>query len=176
MGAETYGTASPAKHDFLTEKGLDYPIDYRNRDYERVLQELTGGQGVHLILDPLGGPHWRKNYRLLHPTGRVVYFGASSIAGGKTRSVLNILRTLLGLPFFNPIQLMNANKGVLGVNLGHLWEYVEMQREWMSQIFEWYDEALFRPHVDRTFPFSRVAEAHHYIQDRKNLGKVLLVP
>ena len=176
VGAETLGTASPHKHDFLQERGLDHAIDYRNRDYELVVQELTDGQGVDLILDSLGGQHWRKNYRLLKPTGRVVHFGASSMAPQKTRSLLAVLRALVSVPFYTPLTLINANKGVLGVNLGHLWEHVEMQRDWMAQIFEWYDEALFRPHVDRTFSFTRAADAHHYLQDRQNHGKVLLVP
>ena len=176
VGAETLGTASPQKHDFLIERGLEHPIDYRNRDYEPVVQELTNGRGVHLILDSLGGKHWLKNYRLLQPTGRVVHFGASSMAPDKTRSLAAILRALISLPIYTPISLINANKGVLGVNVGHLWEYVEMQREWMAQIVEWYDEALFRPHVDRTFSFAQAAAAHDYIQDRKNKGKVLLIP
>lgn len=176
VGAETFGTASPQKHDFLLERGLDHPIDYRNRDYAHVVQELTDGQGVNLILDPLGGKHWQKNYRLLMPTGRVVHFGGSSMAPEKTRSLLSLARGLLSVPFYTPLRLMNENKGVLGINLGHLWEYSGMLREWMSQIFEWYDEALFRPHVDRTFSFRQAAAAHSYLQERKNVGKVLLVP
>jgi NADPH:quinone reductase-like Zn-dependent oxidoreductase len=176
VGAETLGTASPHKHEFLRERGLEHAIDYRNRDYEKVVLELTDGAGVHLVLDPLGGKHWRKNYRLLHPTGRLVHFGVSSMAPEKSRSILAVLRGLLSVPFHTPIKLMNENKGVLGVNIGHLWEHVEMERKWMAQIFEWYDEALFRPHIDRTFAFGQAAAAHHYIQDRKNIGKVLLVP
>ena len=65
---------------------------------------------------------------------------------------------------------------VIGINLGHLWDQAEMQRAWMRQIIAWYDDALFRPHIDRTFKFSEAAEAHDYIQDRKNTGKVLLAP
>jgi NADPH:quinone reductase-like Zn-dependent oxidoreductase len=71
---------------------------------------------------------------------------------------------------------MNANKAIIGVNLGKLWDQVEMQRNWMRQIITWYDDALFRPHIDRIFKFSEAAEAHDYIQDRKNTGKVLLTP
>lgn len=176
VGAETLGTASPQKHDFLRERGLDHPIDYRNRDYGHVVQELTDGRGVQLILDSLGGKHWQKNYRLLMPTGRVVHFGGSSMAPEKTRSILSLVRGLLSVPFYTPLRLMNDNKGVLGVNLGHLWEQTEMLEAGMTQIFEWYDEALFRPHVDRTFSFAQAAAAHNYIQERKNVGKVLLVP
>ena len=87
--------------------------------------------------------------------------------------LFNLLRNT---PRFTPPQLMNDNKAVMGVNLGHLWEHAEMLRPWMQQIINWYDEAQFRPHIDRTFKFSEAAAAHHYIQDRKNIGKVLLLP
>ncbi len=176
IGAETFGTASPGKHQFLLQRGLHQAIDYRNRDFEGVVQDLTGGRGVDLILDSVGGKNWPKNYRLLAPSGRLVYFGVSSMASGKQRSWLNALRMLVWLPFYTPIKLMNDNKAVMGVNLGHLWERVDLLQTWLRQIVAWYDEALFRPHVDRTLPFEHVAEAHHYIQDRKNIGKVLLIP
>ncbi len=176
IGAETFGTSSPHKHDFLRERGLEHPIDYRNYDYEEVVADLTAGEGVQLVLDPLGGRHWKKNYRLLMPTGRVVHYGISSLAPAKRRSLLDVLRGLLYTPFYSPIRLMNENKGVIGFNLGRLWEQVDLQRPWVEQIVRWYDEALFRPHVDRVFKFRDAADAHNYIQDRKNVGKVLLAP
>ncbi len=176
IGAETYGTASPEKHDFLREQGLDFPMDYRNRDYTHVLLEMTGHKGVNLILDSLGGAHWRKNYRLLQPTGRLVMLGASSVASRKRRSWLAVLRLLVNLSFYNPLQLMRDNRAVMGLNLGHLWEHTELLRPWMQQVIQWYDEALFRPHIAATYPLEKAAEAHHFIQDRKNIGKVLLLP
>ncbi len=176
IGVETFGTASPEKHDFLTSKGLNHPIDYRNYDYERVLQELTHGKGVQIILDPLGGVHWKKNYRLLMPSGRLVVFGASSMAAGKKRSLRRMLHTLLVMPAYTPRGLMHDNKGIIGVNLGHLWDRADLVRTWMKQIIAWYDEALFRPTIDKTFSFHQAADAHDYIQDRKNKGKVLLIP
>ncbi|MCP4427205.1 MAG: zinc-binding dehydrogenase [Chloroflexi bacterium] len=176
IGVETYGTASPEKHQFLLQRGLHYPIDYRNQDYERAVQDLTGRKGAQLILDPAGGKNWPKNYRLLSPSGRLIHFGVSSMAPGKRRSLLDTLRMLVWLPFYTPIKLMNDNKAVMGVNLGNLWDQADMLRDWMRQIVAWYDEALFRPHVDKTFSFEQAAEAHHYLQDRKNIGKVLLIP
>lgn len=176
LGAETIGTASAHKHDFLLERGLSHAIDYRERDYEPVVKELTGGKGVQAALDPLGGKHWRKNYRLLAPAGRLVHFGVSSMVGGERRSWRRMLKSLLHLPFYTPIRLMNANKAVIGVNLGRMWQRAAMMGEWMRQIIAWYDEALFRPQVDRIFPFTQAAEAHRYLQARQNVGKVLLVP
>lgn len=176
LGAETFGTASPGKHEFVLERGLHHAIDYRNYDYEREVLKLTGDKGVDVILDPLGGVHWSKNYRLLRASGRVIHFGASSMATGKKRSLFSLVRMLTTLPFYSPVRLMNDNKAVMGVNIGHLWDDIGLVRPWMEQLIAWYDEALFRPHIDQTFTFEQAGEAHHYIQDRKNVGKILLVP
>lgn len=174
--ADVYGTASPHKHAFLRERGLPHPIDYRNMDYERVVMDLTGGKGVQLVLDPLGGAHWHKNYRLLSPTGRLVQYGASSLSPGKKRSWWHMLRGAAKLPFYSPLSLAADNRGVAGVNLGHLWDHADLLRPWMRQLIAWYDDALFRPHIDQTFPLAQAAAAHHYLHDRKNIGKVLLIP
>jgi NADPH:quinone reductase-like Zn-dependent oxidoreductase len=176
IGAESYGTASPGKHEFLLDRGLHFPIDYRNFDYEQVIKDLTAGSGIQLILDSLGGPHWKKNYRLLLPTGRLVLYGISSALPGKRRSWPALIRFLMNFPQYTPNSLRNDSKGVLGVNLNPLWEQMDLLKPWMKQLITWYDEALFRPHIDRTFPFSGAAAAHHYIQDRGNIGKVLLIP
>jgi NADPH:quinone reductase-like Zn-dependent oxidoreductase len=87
-----------------------------------------------------------------------------------------MLKTLLRVPFHTPMGLMSDNKAVLGVNLGHMWEHAYLMRDWMAQITSWYDEALFRPHIDKVFKFEEAASAHQYIQERKNVGKVLLKP
>lgn len=176
IGAETYGTASPEKHPFLTERGLLHAIDYQHDDYEKVVKDLTNGQGVHLVLDTLGGIHWPKNYRLLQPTGRLIHAGFSSMAPNKKGSLLRYWRGLLMLPFYTPLQLMRDNKAVMGVNLPNLLESVPEQRPYLEQIIAWYDDALFRPHIDKTFALSDAAAAHHYLHNRRNKGKLLLIP
>ncbi|MCA9980294.1 MAG: zinc-binding dehydrogenase [Anaerolineales bacterium] len=178
MGAHTIGTASAGKHAFLQERGLDTAVDYRHpdRDYERDVQELTNGRGVNLILDSLGGHHWQKNYRLLTPLGRLIVLGASSMVPSHKRSLFAIVRGYLSQPRFTPLQLMSDNKGVLGLNIGHLWDQKDALRDYMAQIVTWYDAAEFRPHIDQVFKLADAAEAHTYVQERQNMGKVLLVP
>ena len=78
IGATTYGTASPGKHEFLRQRGLDHPIDYRNQDWLPALKQMTNGLGVELIVDPIGGGHWKKSYRGLRTTGRLGMFGVST--------------------------------------------------------------------------------------------------
>ena len=142
------------------------------------MRDLTSGRGVELALDAVGGASFAKSYRCLAPTGRLGMFGMSAASTGKTRSLLAVARALFRTPWlrFHPPALMGANKGVFGVNVGHLWEETARVREWTETLLEWVAEGSLSPVVDQRFPFDRAAEAHHYIQDRKNLGKVLLVP
>ena len=175
-GATVYGTASPGKHAFLQQRGLDHALDYRSADWEQELKHLTGGQGVELIIDPIGGNHWRKSYRALRATGRLGMFGISAASESSWYGKLKLLKTALQIPFFHPVSLMNDNKSVFGVNMGHLWHESPKIRQWMLAILSGVDDHWIVPHVDRTFPFEQAAEAHQYIEDRRNLGKVLLIP
>ena len=176
LGAVTLGTASPSKHPFLKEQGLHHAVDYRRKDWPQQVKQLTGGKGVDLILDPVGGPNWRVNFRLLRPTGRLGAFGVSSATESKGLRLLSLLKLGLSSPWFNLIPLMNANKGVFGVNLGHLWGEGEKIADWMRAVIDGMKEGWLKPHVDKSFPFAQAGEAHRYIEERRNTGKVLLVP
>jgi len=178
IGATVIGTASAAKHAELRAIGVDHLIDYRTEDFETRAREITKGHGVELILDAVGGDSFKKSYRSLSPTGRLCMFGMSSAVTGKQRSIPSMMRTLANMPWFQftPLSLMNANKGVFGVNVGHLWGEIDRVRSWADQLIDLSTKGVIRPKIDRTFRFAEAADAHRYIQDRKNTGKVLLVP
>jgi NADPH:quinone reductase-like Zn-dependent oxidoreductase len=178
LGATVIGTASRAKHERLRALGVDHLIDYRSEDFERRARELTGGGGVDLVLDAVGGDSFKKSFRTLAPTGRLAMFGISSAATGKQRSLVAFARTALAMPWlqFNPLALIGQNKGVFGVNLLHLWGELARIRSWMDALLGYYRDGAIKPLVAEVFPFDRAAAAHHYIQDRQNVGKVLLVP
>lgn len=178
IGARVIGTASTAKHAQLRALGVDHLIDYRREDFEARTREIMAGRGVELILDAVGGASFKKGYRLLAPTGRLGMFGISSAATGKERSIISMLQTVASMPWlqFTPVALINQNKGVFGVNLGHLWNELERVRGWSDSLLDLWTQGVVRPQIARTFGFEEAAAAHHYIQDRKNIGKVLLVP
>ena len=176
IGAITYGTASPSKHDFLRERGLDYPIDYRTQDWLPVLKKLTNDRGVELVIDPIGGSHWKKSYNALRTTGRLGMFGVSAASANGLKGKLGLLKAAAQTPWFHPFGLLNKNRGVFGLNLGHMWHEPEKVATWVEAILEGIDEGWIRPHVDRTFSFDQAGEAHAYMEARKNTGKVILVP
>lgn len=176
IGATTYGTASPGKHDFLRQRGLDHAIDYRNHDWLPVLQQLTNGRGVELVIDPIGGAHWKKSYAALRTTGRLGMFGVSIASANGLKGKLKLIKAALQMPRFHPLGLLNKNRGVFGLNLGHMWHEPEKVAEWVEAIMAGVNEGWIRPHVDKAFPFDQAGEAHSYMEERKNLGKVVLVP
>lgn len=173
VGARIIGTASPAKHEFLKARGVHEVIDYRTGDWTSEVRRLTDGAGVELVIDPLGGAHWRRSWSVLRGTGRLGMFGVSTASEG-VGGALRLLKVGLGMPWFNPVSLMNQNRSAFGVNLGHLWHEKAKLRLWMQPLLEGVDEGWVRPHVDRTFPLAQAGAAHSYLEERRNIGKVVL--
>ena len=178
IGARVIGTASAGKHAEIRAIGVDHLIDYRTEDFEARAREITNGCGVELILDAVGGDSWKKGYRILAPTGRLAMFGISAAVSGKERNMLGMLSLLARVPWlqFNPLSLMSANKGVFGVNLGHLWGEIGRMRGWADRLLELWAQGVVKPKIAKTFHFEEAPQAHQFIQDRRNIGKVLLVP
>jgi NADPH:quinone reductase-like Zn-dependent oxidoreductase len=171
-----FGTASAAKHDALRAEGCTHPIDYHATDYAAEVRRLTGGKGVDVVLDPLGGNDWRKGLKLLRPAGRLVAFGFANLASGQRRRPAHMAAQLLGVPLLTPLQLMNQNKTVSGVNIGHLWGEMALLREELQTVLALWDQGRIKPHIDGSYPFTEAAAAHHRILQRQNIGKVLLTP
>jgi NADPH:quinone reductase-like Zn-dependent oxidoreductase len=175
IGATIFGTASSKKHPFLKQRGLHEAIDYRTRDWTLELARLTNDKGVALVIDPIGGNHWRKSFKALRSTGRLGMFGISAATTSKLFGPLRMLPVALGMPLFHPISLVNGNKSVFGVNIGHLWHEREMIAGWMQIVLQGVADGWVRPHVDKVFPLAQAGDAHTYIEERKNIGKVVLV-
>ena len=173
-GAIVIGTASAMKLATIKTLGVDHPIDHRREDVSQAVRTLTAGRGADVVLDPLGGRSFRRSYRLLAPLGRLVMYGASAAASGERRNLWRVLRTLIEMPAFRPLSLINRNRAVLGLNLGHLWHETARLRSAMDLILTELAAGRIRPVIARTFPLERAAEAHRYIQSRANIGKVIL--
>jgi len=173
-GATIIGTASSSKHDAIRAQGVDHAIDYRQADVTAEVRRLTKGRGVDVVLDPIGGRSFTDSYRLLAPLGRLVMYGVSSIAPGERRSWWRALTTLARMPAFRPLSLMNGNRGVFGLNLGHLWDERGQLADAMTQLVADVAAGRLRPVVARTYPLDRAADAHRFIQSRSNIGKVVL--
>jgi NADPH:quinone reductase-like Zn-dependent oxidoreductase len=169
------GTASPGKHAFLREHGVQHPLD-SGADWVAPTRAIVGDKGVDLILDPVGGKSWGEGYDLLGPCGRLVAFGLSAASSGKKRSLVHAAMQVIGIRKYSPMKLMDDNKTVTGVNMGHLFGRLDLLRPQFEALLELHREGKIAPRVDKSFKFEEAAAAHHYIHDRKAIGKVVLIP
>lgn len=176
FGAKIYCTASASKHARLNESGSVTCIDYHHADFLEEIMMHTKNRGVDLVLDSLGAASFKKSYRALAPLGKLLCFGVSSFGDSEKRKILHVIKSILQTPRFNSLTLMNDNKGVIGVNMGHLWDQYEKLQNMMQEMILLFEQGILSPVIDREFKFTEAAEAHRYIQERKNFGKVLLVP
>jgi synaptic vesicle membrane protein VAT-1 len=172
--AVVIGTASTSKIDAIRALGVDHAVDHQRQDVGAEVRRLTSGRGADVILDPIGGRQFAFSYDLLAPLGRLVVYGVSSLAKGERRSIWRALRTLIAMPTFKPLSLMNRNRGVLGLNLGHLWSEGRQLGAAMETILREINAGRLRPVVARTFPLDRASDAHRFLQSRANIGKVVL--
>lgn len=172
--AVVIGTASAFKHAALRTFGVEHTIDYRTADVGEEVRTITRGRGVDVILDPIGGPSFLASYRMLAPLGRLVIFGLSAAAPGERRSYWKALRAWLSTRGFDPMSLINRNRGVFGLHVGHLWTERHALAPIMEMLLSELAAGRLTPIVARTFPLDHAADAHRFIQARQNIGKVVL--
>ena len=180
-GAEVFGTASASKHDAIREQGVDHPIDYRSQDFAAEVERITGGDGVDVIIDALGPESFRKDYGLLRPGGRLIMYGIADVQTGEGRNIPAVLRDLVRMPFatlpwWKSLSVMNENKGVFGLNMLHWWDEEGNLDRVIEPLMGALEAGELKPVVAEAFPFERAGDAHRFIHERRNVGKVVLVP
>ena len=180
-GAEIFGTASASKHDAIRAQGVDHPIDYRSVDFADEVMRITGGEGVDVIMDAIGPSSFRKDYRILRQGGRLVMYGASEIQTGERRDLRAVAKALTSMPlatmpWWKSAAMMNENKGVFGLNMLAWWDNEGTLDRMIEPLRSGLESGELRPIVAEAFPFDRAADAHRFIAERKNVGKVVLVP
>ncbi|MFZ0581915.1 MAG: zinc-binding dehydrogenase [Candidatus Acidiferrales bacterium] len=173
-GLEIFGTAGPSKQEYLRKIGVDHAIDYEKNNFLDVVRKFAP-DGIEMVMDPIGGKSFANSYKCLGHTGRLVVYGFSAAAGpeGK-KSNLRSVRALAQTPRFHPLKLMSQNISVIGISLGKLAARGAMLRGELEEIFKLYAAGKVKPVIGKTFPFADAASAHKYIQERKNIGKVIL--
>lgn len=180
-GAEIFGTASASKHEAIRAQGVAHAIDYRTQDFQAEVERITGGEGVDVIIDATGPTNFRKDYRLLRQGGRMVMYGLSEANRGTGRSIPRLVRSLVRMPtatmpWWKSLSIMNENKGVLGLNMLSWWDREGNLDRIVEPLTEGLEGGHYDPVVAKAFPFDRAGDAHAYIGDRRNIGKVVLIP
>ncbi len=161
IGAEVWITAGSAeKCERAEELGADVAINYREQNFADVVREMTDGQGVNVILDVIGRDYWNANLQALAPAGRLVLVG---LMGGA------VAETNLGL-------LMQKRLRVYGTVMRSrpLLDRAAITRDYQQHLEPAIVNGDMKPIIDSVFPLSQAAEAHQYMAENRNFGKILL--
>jgi NADPH:quinone reductase-like Zn-dependent oxidoreductase len=169
-GAEVYGTASPGKHAQCKGFGVDHALDYTAPGWERGLPPFD------VILDAVGGKSFRRSYSMLRPGGRLVVFGVSALVSGQRRNLFTALGTVARMPRFNLIKQMSESKAVIGLNMLTLWKDRKTLEPWTRPLLSLMADGTIQPVLAGAFSFEDAGAAHTMITERRNVGKVVLVP
>ena len=159
-GATVFGTArTPAKLELARELGLDASLSPQN--FAAELRDLTGGQGVHVVLDFVGAAYLEQNIAALGMWGRMV-----------------ILATLGGVQGnLNIGQLMGKRISLKGVTLRTrtLEEKMTVTRAFATSVLPLLASGKVKPIIERTYPLAEIAAAHVAMSENQNFGKLVLV-
>jgi NADPH2:quinone reductase len=159
LGMEMYGTSSSEeKLERVKALGLQHGINYKQRDYEEAIKEMTRGQGVDAVFEMLGGEHTGKSARCVRDFGRVIVYGAAT-----------------GQPALLDARLLYAK----GASVHGLWlTYLSAKRELMKHAWEqlsiWMAQGNLRPVIGHVLPMEQAADAYRLLLEGKNFGKVVL--
>ena len=160
-GAVVYITAgAKAKLDKCRALGAELAINYKEQDFFEELMTATGGKGVDLILDPVGGAYLNQNLNLLKENGRLVTIG---LLGGSSAEM-------------NMASVLGKSLRIIGSRLRSrpLMEKIAITQQFKERFWPLLEEGKLQPVIDTIFPIAEATAAHEYVRENRNTGKVIL--
>ncbi len=162
LGARVIAAASSdEKLEVCKQHGASEVINYASEDLRERLKQITGGQGVDVIFDPVGSSYSEPALRSMAWKGRFLVVG---FAGGE------IPRIPLNLPLLKGFS-------IVGVFWGAFTEREPQHNaENLAELMDWLSQGILKPHISATYPLEQAADALYDMLNRKVLGKAVLVP
>lgn len=162
-GARVFATAgSDDKCRACEALGAERAINYRTEDFVAVLKALTGGRGVNLILDIVGGEYFARNIAALAVDGRLVQIGLMGGAASAAIDLGDVLRRRLTITGSTLRPRSVEEKGAIADAL-------------RREIWPLLEDGRVRPVIYRTFPLTEAAAAHRLMESSEHVGKIVLV-
>ena len=160
IGARVIVTASAGKLDACRSLGADLAIDYATQDFVAECAAFTGGSGVDVVLDVIGGEYVDRNIAALRTGGRIVQVGM--MGGGRTEVNIGML-----LP---------KRASIVGTVLRSrsLAEKIAISQRFATEVLPLFDAGLVRPVIDSRYPLSAIADAQAHMERNANIGKILI--
>jgi NADPH:quinone reductase-like Zn-dependent oxidoreductase len=168
---------SPRKRDIALDYGASAVIDRSSQDVWLEVERLAPA-GLNYVLESNGAETLRPSYSHLKPTGRLIVYGFTGMLSRGSahpnwpKLAVDYLRT----PRFNPLQLVDSNKGVIGFNLSYLFEEQGLLTEAMGRMIGELEAGTLRPLPVTEFALQDARAAHEALQSGTTIGKLALIP
>lgn len=171
-----FGTSSSCKFSLTQQNGVTHPIDYHQDDFVTAVKKIEP-KGLDIILDCLSGADFTRSRALLKPMGRLIHIGLSSMVWGQYFSAWKALKTWWQTKLVNVYTLCQESHAICGLNLAVLSEQ-DPQRmlDVMEHLTVLYEQGKLKPHIDSEWPFAEVVKAMEQMVERRNVGKIILLP
>lgn len=160
-GATVFTTVKAENHGQARQLGADWLIDYENEDFSEVVNKLTEGKGVNLILDFIGAPYFERNINALDFGGRLIQIG---IMGGVENAKIPLDRLL-----YRHLHIAGTVMKSRSQDVKHA-----MSRRFREHWLESFEKGVLKPVIDSVYPLSDVASAHQRMEAGLNVGKIVL--
>ncbi|QIB34517.1 NAD(P)H-quinone oxidoreductase [Ancylobacter pratisalsi] len=161
LGARVFATANAERRADVLALGAEAVFDYRTDDFEQGVRDATGGRGVDVIVDFVGGDYLARNLRSLAPGGRLVQVG---LLGGQDSADIP-----LSVLLHNHLRLIGTVMKSRTVD-----EKRAMVRRFAEGALPMFANGRLRPLVGKVFPLAQAAEAHHAMEAGGGFGKIVL--
>ena len=160
-GARVFATAGSADKCAACEKlGAERAINYRDEDFVAVVKDLTGGEGVDVILDMVGGDYIQRNIKALRTEGRIVFI---AFLGGSKAEI-----------DFLPLMLKRATITGSTLRPRSVEQKSVIADELRAEVWPLLDAGRIAPVIDSSYPLADAADAHRRIDDGDHIGKIVL--
>ncbi len=160
FGARVLATAGNAEKCHVCSALGAEAIDYQQADFRDRVMELTGGTGVDVILDIVGGPYLARHLDALAPDGRLAII---AVQGG-SKTEINLL----------PILLKRLTLTGSTLRPQRLTEKSRLARAIREKVWPWVASGHLRPLIDSIFPLKEAAKAHERMESSQHIGKIAL--
>lgn len=149
------------KGTYVQDLGAEATVDYNDPDYSTQINQLTGGAGADVILNPIGGVTLERDLHCLAPFGRLISFGRLADVPGS----------------ISPETLYTTNRSVIGFSFGHFRKLRPAKiSNTMERVIEMLRSEQLQMVIDSCYPLKEAARAHQHLESREAIGKVLLYP
>lgn len=173
LGMKVYGTSSTEEKRMVIKEMGAIPLKYE--DFDQELNRM--GVQPDCIIETIGGDVYKRGFEILAPMGRIVLIGASGIQVNKWNPI-SLYRAWRSLPRTKMSKVLRRSRAFMGLHIGYMLEDTDrLIPSWqkMLDIMVKHDlKPVFRE--EQIYPLSKVGEAHQFMHDRRNIGKILLDP